>query len=176
MDNYASININHASQDQLYLYAVVIFIFVLSQEIVPLELYHCSVLSQRHTNTGSSAAHQPSSHEPVPPVLGKSTFSSIRAFIRQLLSAASKLLVLLLLPCKLLRSDAEVTERSLAWHGASNLGAGLCALWFARALGAAAQCQAGAGGGSSKGGIRLSKPVISKSLREQPGPSCPILR
>lgn len=148
MDSYASININHASQVWLCLYAVIIFIFVLSQEIVPLELYHCSVLSQRHTSTDSSAAHQPNSYEPVPPVLRKSTFSSMRAFIRQ-----SKFIVLLLLSWKLLCSDPEVTERSVAWHGASNLSAELCVLWFARALRAPAQCQASAGGGTSRVGF-----------------------
>lgn len=153
MDSYTSININRASQVQLCLYAVIIFIFVLSQEIVPLELYHCSVLSQRHTSTDSSAAHQPNSYEPVPPVLRKSTFSSMWAFIRQLLSVASKLIVLLLLSCKLLCSDAEVTERSVAWHGTSNLSAELRVLWFARALGAPAQCQASAGGGTSRVGF-----------------------
>jgi len=53
------------------------FIFVPIQEIVPLELYHCSVLLQCHISTASSTADQPNLYEPILPVLRKSTFSSV---------------------------------------------------------------------------------------------------
>lgn len=93
-----------------------VLICVPIQEIVLLDLYPYSVLLQHHFSTAIPAADQPHFYEPVGLVLRKSTFFSIWAFQRQFFSAARKLLVVLLLPCKSLagcRSYQEIA--ALMW-------------------------------------------------------------